>query len=74
MGYLPNGAAGDRYEAAYCDHCAHQNHEGEGCAVWLAHMLHNYDECNKKDSILHILIPRNGIENEQCKMFVKKKG
>lgn len=73
MAYFPNGTAGEMYEAKYCDHCIHQKPDDGGCAVWLAHMLHNYDECNKKDSILHLLIPRKGVENEQCTMFVRRK-
>lgn len=37
----------------------------------LAHLLHNYEECNNSNSILHILIPRdeNG-DNKKCLMFV----
>jgi hypothetical protein len=74
MAYFPNGTAGMMYEAEFCDRCVHQNGpDGEsGCAVMLAHMLHNYAECNKEDSILHLLIPRtkDGCGAEQCKMFI----
>jgi hypothetical protein len=38
----------------------------------LLHFLHNYEECNNEDSFLHSLIPRNGIKNEQCRMFWAK--
>ena len=71
MGYFPNGFSGMDYEAQYCDHCVHQKPDDGGCAIWLAHMLHNYDECDKPDSILNLLIPRSadGIGNEQCAMF-----
>jgi len=72
MGYFPNGTAGMIYEDRYCDHCVHQNGpDGKsGCAVWLAHMVHNYKECNNEKSILHILIPRGKDgENQQCTMF-----
>lgn len=72
MAYFSNGTEGESYEAQYCDRCIHQKHDEGGCAVWLAHMLHNYDECNKPDSILHLLIPRDGIWNRECKMFVEK--
>jgi len=76
MGYFSNGAEGMSYEARYCDHCHHQNGpDGEsGCDVWLAHNLHNYTECNNKESILHLLIPRteDGLGNEQCRMFMEK--
>jgi len=73
MGYFSNGTEGECYEAAYCDRCIHQDGpDGEsGCAIWLAHLMHNYDECNKPDSILHLLIPlsKNGHGNEQCLLF-----
>ena len=76
MGYFPNGTAGEIYEAEYCDKCVHQNgQDGEsGCAVWLAHLLRNYDECNDDQSILHMLIPRSddGLYNKQCLMFWRK--
>lgn len=70
MGYFSNGSEGADYEAAYCVRCVHL----QGCAVWLAHMLHNYDECNNEKSILHLLIPRsdNGLGNEECLMFHEK--
>lgn len=75
MGYFPNGTAGMDYEARYCNRCAHGPiaRPDDGCAVWLAHMLKNYDECNNADSVLHILIPRTegGIGNEQCTMFLE---
>ena len=71
MGYFSNGAEGRAYMARYCDRCVHQ---AEGCAVWLAHLTCNYDECNKPDSILHALIPQtdDGLSNEQCRMFWQK--
>lgn len=69
MGYFSNGTAGEIYEAQYCSRCVHQKLDDGGCRVMLAHMLYNYDECNKPDSILHLLIPRDGIENKQCTMF-----
>lgn len=74
MGYFSNGTEGEMYEAEYCSRCIHQKPDEGGCAIWLAHMLHNYEECNKKDSILHLLIPRakDGPWNDQCRMFVEK--
>ncbi|MGI9485425.1 MAG: hypothetical protein ACR2RF_05995 [Geminicoccaceae bacterium] len=78
MGYFSNGTEGMAYEARYCDRCIHQNGpDGNGgCQVWLLHMLHNYEECNKEDSFLHILIPltKDGLGNEQCTMFIDKLG
>ena len=75
MGYFSNGSQGMDYEARYCNQCVHQGGlDGPGCAVWLAHLLKNYDECNNDDSILHLLIPRDREthENEQCRMFLEK--
>ena len=57
MGYFANGTEGMEYEAKYCDRCVH-NLEEHGCPVWAAHMLWNYEECNKPDSILYKMIPR----------------
>lgn len=74
MGYFANGTEGAIYEAQYCERCVHYGPEdGPGCMVWFAHLLHNYDECNNDDSILHLLIPRSadGLSNEQCKMFIE---
>lgn len=70
MAYFSNGSEGDDYAARYCERCVHE----EGCPVWLAHMLHNYRDCNDADSILHILIPRtaDGLGNEQCGLFHAK--
>jgi len=73
MGYFSNGTEGMMYEEEWCSRCLHNGEEEEGCTVLLAHALFNYEECNKPDSILHILIPRDGIENLQCKMFVEVK-
>ena len=76
MGYFPNGSAAEYYCAQYCAHCKHGKHvwsedDMESCPVWDAHILHNYDECNKPTSILHILIPRDDKGyNEQCSMFM----
>lgn len=73
MAYFSNGSEGDSYEAHYCAQCVHQKPNDGGCMVMLAHILHNYDECNNKDSILHLLIPRskNG-GNEKCTMHHPK--
>jgi hypothetical protein len=71
MGYFPNGTAGADYEDRVCSECVH--HEG-GCAVMLAHLLLNYEECNNEKSALHLLIPKSkdGLDNEQCAMFFDK--
>jgi hypothetical protein len=71
MGYFSNGCEGMDYEEQYCSRCVHQATDNGGCAVFLAHLLHNYDECNNDKSILHLLIPRSKdkLGNEQCAMF-----
>ena len=67
MGYFSNGSEGEMYESQFCEHCAHQTN----CAVWEAHLEHNYSECNNKESILHVLIPRNEDgSNGKCRMFL----
>lgn len=70
MAYFSNGTEGDMYCAQWCDKCLHQE---AGCTVWLLHMLHNYEECNNKDSFLHKLIPirEDGFADE-CSMFITK--
>lgn len=69
MGYFPNGTAGMIFEEEWCDRCLHQ----PDCAVWLAHLLHNYKECNNPDSILDLLIQRTGDDSaSKCTMFVDK--
>jgi hypothetical protein len=69
MGYFSNGTEGDCYEARYCAHCRHGEAE-DGCPVMLLHLLHNYEECNKPDSFLHVLIPRTKDGNAECAMFI----
>lgn len=71
MGYFPNGTAGESYHEEYCSKCLHDQQEG-GCPIWFLHGLHNYDECNKPESFLHVLIPRSkdGIGNRECSMFL----
>jgi hypothetical protein len=70
MGYFPNSDAGLAYEDRWCVRCVHgPAHNPAGCAVWLAHMLRNYQDCDDTDSVLHVLIPRKGIENQRCEMF-----
>ena len=70
MGYFSNGSEGESYELALCSNCAHF----DGCTVWFLHLMHNYQECNNPDSMLHVLIPRSedGPGNEKCTMFIDK--
>ena len=71
MAYFSNSTESMDYEEKHCSNCVHQKLDDGGCAVWLLHLIYNYDECNKKDSFLHVLIPRtkDGLGNEQCEMF-----
>jgi hypothetical protein len=70
MAYFSNGTEGMDYQHNYCNQCLHD--AKQNCPVWLLHLMHNYDECNKPDSFLHVLIPRSkdGLSNEQCTMYV----
>lgn len=71
MGYFSNGTEGALYDDEYCSLCIHQKPDDGGCAVWLAHMLYNYRDCNDDNSILHLLIPRSKdkLGNEKCTMW-----
>lgn len=72
MGYFSNGCEGEDYWAQYCSRCVHgKAYDGEpgACMVWGLHLAMNYDEANNPDSPLHVLIPRDGINNLQCSMF-----
>lgn len=75
MAYFSNGIEGDTYEAHYCQRCIHY---AEGlCPVLMLHGLWNYDAVGKgadpnKALVLNVLIPRKGIENLQCTMFIPK--
>lgn len=73
MGYFSSGTEGLDYQAALCVRCVHHD-APTGCEVWMLHMLHNYEECTKPDSFLHVLIPRTkaGLTNGKCRMFAAK--
>lgn len=72
MAYFPNGTAGECYESEYCARCLHNptTPEHPGCAVMLAHLLHNYEEESRP--VLNVLIPMDGIEAKECSMFVDR--
>jgi hypothetical protein len=72
MGYFSNGTDGAMFEEEYCNNCVHEKIDSF-CPVMEAHQLYNYDDCNNKNSILHILIPRDEKGyNQPCAMFIKK--
>ena len=68
MGYFSNGSEGFDWEAANCTSCVHE----DGCAVRMAHLVHNYNECNNPESILHMLIPYENGVNGKCNMRYDK--
>ena len=72
MGYFSNGTEGECYQAQYCFRCTHWPPDpNDGmCAVWLAHQLRNYEDCNNAESPLHVLIPRTKLGNGECRMFI----
>jgi hypothetical protein len=75
MAYFANGTESECYYAEYCAKCVHDQDaaKGHGCHVWLLHLLHNYEECNKPDSFLHVLIPRDKDGgNGPCSMFAPR--
>ena len=75
MGYFSNGTEGDLYFEQWCSRCVHDNQDEDiFCPIWNLHLAHNYEDCNKADSYLHVLIPRSGdkCSNERCTMFVDR--
>lgn len=71
MGYFSNGTEGEIYYERYCSRCVHNRNED--CPVWDAHLLFSYRDCNDEQSILHMLIPRDGVRNAACRLFVEEK-
>jgi hypothetical protein len=77
MAYFPNGTAGMYYEEQYCSRCVHfRGPDGDsGCAVWLLHLLFNYEQVNDDDHpirvMLNTLIPEteDKLGAEQCALF-----
>ena len=71
MGYFSNGTEGADYQERYCSRCVHD--KNQDCPIWTAHLMLNYQECSKPDSILHMLIPRDGARNLPCRLFIEEK-
>lgn len=75
MAYFSNGIEGEAYEAQYCQRCIHY---AEGlCPVLMLHTLWNYDAVGEnadadKALALNVLIPRKGIENLRCTVFIPR--
>ena len=76
MAYFANGSVGDSYEYHWCNRCAHERdaEKGECCPIWMLHMLWNYDQARDADKqlALDLFIPRDGLVNMSCEMFVEK--
>lgn len=70
MGYFSNASEAEAYWNKWCARCLHH----DGCAVWLAHLEHNYEDDGVGRRILDHLIPRSkdGLRNDQCTVFVKR--
>ena len=76
MGYFSNGTEGLLYQEQYCFRCVHYGpKEGPGCPIWGAHLFYAYSLCNDTPgkspgkAMLDMLIPMEGIENLQCRLF-----
>ena len=82
MGYYSNGTEGIAYEERYCCRCVHapDYETGDCCPILKLHSMWNYEQfkdsesSKEKESILDSFIPREGIGNGQCRMFVEKEG
>lgn len=71
MGYFANSTEHERYQSEYCARCFHGQDDDAMCAVMELHFFRNYEECNNKDSALHVLIPRDKQGwNQRCRMFI----
>ena len=69
MGYFSNGTSAEIFHDEHCCHCKHWTTDKDEpmCPVWIAHFIHNYDECNNDASILDELIPK---DCSKCNMFI----
>jgi hypothetical protein len=76
MGYFSSGTEGMDYQEQFCFHCANWRDRGdgcgEGCAIWDTHLMHNGE--TEKVSVLNDLIPRDGIYNGECALFLRRDG
>lgn len=70
MAYFPNGESGRDYQRRWCEKCLHwpENPEDGGCDVWLAHLLHNYEDGARET--LNTLIPEKDGVPQECRMFL----
>jgi hypothetical protein len=79
MGYFSNGSEGMNYEEKYCEHCQNWRlRKGEmiaGCPVWDLHYRFNTEQLEEKNvkEILETLIPKAGVWNDTCAMYLPNK-
>ncbi len=73
MAYFANGDAQEDYEERWCDRCVHgpTPERDEGCAIMLVHLAYNYQALDEPEiqAILDTLIPTQGLEPAQCRLF-----
>lgn len=77
MAYFPNSTSWEFWAQDNCFKCVHwpKTDDDAPCPVEMAHMLYNYkqgddgEDCPVR-TMLDMLIPRKGIENEQCALFL----
>ena len=72
MAYFSNGTEGSIFESKWCGNCVHW----EGCPVWAAHLIHNYDQVKNEQlkSALNMLITttEDGLYADECRMFLAR--
>lgn len=77
MAYFSNGMEADLWQSSQCQLCRNwkDSADDEGCPIWDAHVLYNYDGVreSKVGALLHILIPMEkspqGDFAGECSMF-----
>ena len=81
MGYFSNGTEWEIWANKNCHQCQHEPDDYEndpvGGPIEFLHIMWNYDAVNDRETdprpfALDCLIPRKGIHNDQCKMFISK--
>ena len=71
VGYFASARAQADYRWRFCEHC---QHEGQ-CPVWALHGIWGDLQCcdREKADVLGMFIPRNGLSNKPCLMFVERR-
>ena len=74
MAYFSNGTEGEMFYSRECRGCVHEATEDEGCAIYDAHLLWNYDQIVDGEregplaSVLTYLINDKKPLGKWCKM------